>query len=367
MEIEFAYWFANLPGIHRRKLFRMLEYVEDEEEIYRMKARDLQVFENVLSAGELEALKRSRNTWDIYREYEKLGVKGIDFYYYGGPGFPQRLLQIPDAPYALYVRGKLPAEDIPAVAVIGARECTEYGRSMASYFAGGLTDMGAAVVSGMARGIDGLAQSACLAAGGRSYGVLGCGVDVCYPACNRQIYEQLPLHGGLVSEYPPGTAPQARLFPPRNRLISGLSDAVLVVEARERSGTLITVDMALEQGRDVYVVPGRVGDTLSKGCLRLVKQGADIALEPADILTGVRDGMPMPSERPDGPSIKQPAAVLTAEEHVVWRCLDYMPVSLETLAAATGYVLPKLLQHLLALQLKGAAAESGKGYYVRCG
>ena len=139
---------------------------------------------------------------------------------------------------------------------------------------------GIQVISGMARGIDGISQQAALSAGGTSYGVLGCGVDICYPAQNRRLYEELLEKGGLLSTYTPGTKPLPQYFPPRNRIVSGLSDALIVIEARQKSGTLITVDMALEQGRDVYVVPGRITDRLSDGCNHLLTQGAGVFLSP---------------------------------------------------------------------------------------
>ena len=198
--------------------------------------------------------------------------------------FPEKLRQIKNPPEGIYVRGQLPAEDKPTVAIIGARRCSTYGREMAEWFAGELAAAGVQVVSGMAAGVDGIAQRASLRAGGRSFGVLGCGTDICYPTDNRDLYETLQKCGGILSEYAPGTPPDAFHFPMRNRIISGISDAVLVVEAKERSGTLITVDFALEQGREVFVLPGRITDSLSAGCNRLLRQGAGIALSPKDIM-----------------------------------------------------------------------------------
>lgn len=198
--------------------------------------------------------------------------------------FPKKLRQIRNSPEGIYVRGALPVEERPTVAIIGARRCSTYGKEMAEWFAGELAAAGVQVVSGMAAGVDGIAQREALRAGGRSFGVLGCGTDICYPAENRDLYESLPKCGGILSEYAPGTPPDAFHFPMRNRIISGLSDALLVVEAKERSGTLITVDFALEQGKEVFVLPGRISDSLSAGCNRLLRQGAGIALSPKDIL-----------------------------------------------------------------------------------
>ena len=198
--------------------------------------------------------------------------------------YPRRLRQIADPPKYLYVRGKLPEEDKPSVAIIGARDCSEYGKLVAGRLGTKMGEAGVQVISGMARGIDGIGQQAALDAGGSSFGVLGCGVDICYPKQNHRLYENLCERGGVLSEYVPGTPPKPQHFPPRNRIVSALADAVIVVEARVKSGTLITVDMALEQGREVYVVPGRITDSLSAGCNRLMKMGAGILLDAEEFL-----------------------------------------------------------------------------------
>lgn len=227
---------------------------------------------------------------------EKLALAGITFCCFLEEDFPEHLRTIPDPPFGLYFMGKKPlfgeksaerkeqCRTEPSAAIIGARLASGYGREQARRFSRRLASRGITIISGMARGIDGIAQKAALDVGGKSYAVLGCGVDICYPEENRELYDRLLQEGGIFSEYPPGTYPEARLFPQRNRIISGLSDVVLVIEARRRSGTLITVDMALEQGREVYALPGRVSDSLSDGCNRLIRQGAGAATCPEDIL-----------------------------------------------------------------------------------
>ena len=214
--------------------------------------------------GEADAeMPRGRNSLQVLlqerkqepeRIEEELKKAGVRFVAALEERFPQKLKEIPDPPFGIYYKGRMPEENEPAAAIIGARLASGYGREQARRFGRRIGARGIAVISGMARGIDGIAQKAALDAGGKSYAVLGCGVDICYPEENRELYEQLLQEGGVLSEYPPGTFPDARLFPPRNRIISGLSDLVLVIEARKKSGTLITVDMALEQGREVYVV-----------------------------------------------------------------------------------------------------------------
>ncbi len=213
-----------------------------------------------------------------------LKSRGIGYCVAGDEDYPRRLLGIKDMPLSLFYMGELPDEDRPSVAIIGARNCSGYGRQMAREFAREIGSAGIQVISGMALGIDGIAQKGALSTGGRSFGVLGCGVDICYPQSNHDLYDELKTKGGIISEYRPGTEPIARLFPERNRIISGLSDAVLVIEARERSGTLITVSMALDQGREIYALPGRVTDSLSTGCNRLIWEGATPLVRPYDFV-----------------------------------------------------------------------------------
>lgn len=191
--------------------------------------------------------------------------------------FPRRLLHMADPPKGLYVIGTLPADDLPSVAIVGSRMCSPYGRRIACRFGMELAEQGVQIISGMALGIDGHAHEGALASGGRTFAVLGCGADICYPEKNRTLYQEIPKKGGILSEEPPGTLPLPYHFPKRNRIISGLSDLVIVVEARKKSGSLITADAALEQGRTVMAVPGRVGDALAEGTNHLLAQGAEIA------------------------------------------------------------------------------------------
>ncbi len=200
------------------------------------------------------------------------------------PRYPKRLLAYPDMPSVLYLIGSLPEENVPTVGIVGARLCDQYGKKTAEEFSEIFAAAGIQVISGMAIGIDSLAQKGALAGGGKSFAVLGSGVDVCYPPGNQALYDTLCRTGGVLSEQPPGTPPLRRNFPLRNRIISGLSDILLVVEAKSRSGSLITADFALEQGKSVYAVPGRVGDLLSDGCNQLIAQGAGIAWSPEPII-----------------------------------------------------------------------------------
>lgn len=276
-ERKYAYFLCSIPGIGGVRAGQLLARFGSPRGIYEAKTGALR---ECVCGSVAEALERQKKSGEWEREYEQLAEKQIHFLLREEAGFPQKLAEIPDPPYGIFYRGRLPEATRPAVAVIGARECSEYGRYVAEELGHYLGRQGIQVISGMARGIDGISQQAALSAGGTSYGVLGCGVDICYPSQNRRLYEELLQKGGLLSTYAPGTKPLPQYFPPRNRIVSGLSDALIVIEARQKSGTLITVDMALEQGKDVHVVPGRITDRLSDGCNRLMTQGAGVFLSP---------------------------------------------------------------------------------------
>jgi DNA processing protein len=201
-----------------------------------------------------------------------------------GEHFPPALREIPEAPTLLFAIGRLELARQPAIAIVGSRTHTRYGADVCRYLAGGAAQAGLAVVSGMARGIDALAHAAALDAGGASIGVLGNGLGVVYPSANRALYERMQRAGLLLTEFPPGERPNAGSFPRRNRLISGLAHVTLVVEAREKSGALITVDCALAQGREVLTVPGPITSPCSVGCNRLIQSGAKPVLGLRDVL-----------------------------------------------------------------------------------
>lgn len=279
-DMPYELWLCSFPDISNRVLLNLLELCGSAREVY---YADTHRWRQVLKEKQVESLKRFTEIWKPEEEYRKLKERGIYLVTLGDMEYPKRLMEIPDAPYGLFVRGSLPGEEI-TVAVIGARDCSGYGAYVAKKLGETLARHGITVISGMARGVDGISQQAALDAGGKSCGVLGCGVDVCYPKQNRALFERLPGQGCLISSYPQGMPALSRNFPPRNRIVSGLADAVVVVEAREKSGTLITVDMALEQGREVYAVPGRVTDRLSDGCNRLIRQGATPLLAPEELL-----------------------------------------------------------------------------------
>lgn len=277
-ELACRHFLVHVDGIGRATAVKLVDYYGGARRIWELEEKDVRRDQSMNDLQKNNLIKR-RRSWDMAVEWQKLKEKGIKTVSCDDRAYPGRLREIPDKPFLLYYRGKLPAETMPCVAVIGARMCSEYGRSAAAEFAAGLAGRGIQVVSGMADGIDGIAQRSALEHGGMSYGVLGCGVDICYPSSNRTLYQNLLVHGGIISEFPPGTKPEPGHFPMRNRIISGLADLILVIEAKERSGTKITVNMALEQGKEVYAVPGRITDALSRGCNRMIRDGAGMAAD----------------------------------------------------------------------------------------
>ena len=286
---KYVYWLDNVPGLGDRSKIRLLAAFHSCEEVYLAKERYLHY---ILEEEQVNKLFCGKRSWDVDENWEKLSVSQIQMTAIHDEKYPLKLAKIPDPPFCLYYRGKLPDEELPSIAIIGARQCSEYGRYIAGELGKSLGEHRIQVISGMATGIDGISQSAAMQAGGASFGVLGCGVDVCYPKSNQKLYEELVRGGGILSAYPPGTQPLKQLFPPRNRIVSGLSDVLVVIEARQKSGTSITVEMALEQGKDIYAVPGRVTDRLSDGCNKMLREGAHVFLSPEDFLLELKQLLP---------------------------------------------------------------------------
>ncbi len=354
--MKYEYWFANIKGIGNQKKRKLREGVMCAEELYYIEETGLQE----LGAEEIACISESKKTWELEREYEKLERKQIKFYPYFSDDYPKKLKQISAPPYALYGKGRLPDEEALSVAIVGARECSPYGREMAKWFAESLANAGIQNISGMARGVDGAGQLGAIRSGGASFGVLGCGVDICYPREHIELYTMLERKGGILSEQSVGMKPFPQFFPARNRIISALSDVVLVVEAKERSGSLITADMALEQGKDVYALPGPANSRLSLGCNRLIKQGAGILLSPEDLLEEL--GMACKEK---GKMFTENKIPLESPENLVYSCLDLYPKNINELADLTGMTIPVLLNILVSLELQGYVSELSKNYYIR--
>lgn len=388
MKNLYDYWLCSIPGIGNYTIARLFEIFGSAEKVYCATGEELRP---ILKKNQLEELERLREQWDVQKEYDKLGEKGIVFLTKEDMTYPGRLKNIPDAPYGIFFRGTLPREDCLSVAIIGARDCSEYGRYIAKELGGFLGKNGVQVISGMARGIDGISQEAALQSGGTTTAVLGSGVDVCYPKQNKLLYDKILEQGCILSAYPPGTLPKSQNFPPRNRIVSGLADVVVVIEARNKSGTLITVEMALEQGKEVYVVPGRITDRLSDGCNRLLKQGAGILLSPADFLEEIQElwqrgayqgevkRVKAQERMPQHMSEKQRKGLesevagfekrvqgLPRDLHEIYDLLEFSPKSAEQILEqlSEDISISELNIRLMRLCLMGLAVQESPGYFV---
>lgn len=297
---------------------------------------------------------------------------GVQILAYNDAAYPQSLQNLSDKPLVLYVKGELPQANY-ALAIVGSRRCTEYGVRAAACFAQAMTRDGIPIISGGAKGIDTAAHEACLQAGGVTVAVLGCGLDIAYPPENAKLFARIAEQGALVSEYPPGVPPIAANFPARNRIIVGLSQAVLVAEAGKRSGAVITANIAADEGREVYCVPGNIFDGSSIGCHELIRTGAKLVDMPQDILDDKRSWQQAMNRRITQPSIFDcapqepkpvPAPVTTELGAKLLALLQAGALSLEKLTEQSGAAFAAVSMELLDLQAAGlVATDQAQRYY----
>lgn len=377
-------WLYHVPGIGRKTMGKMLSGGLTAEEIYGLPGAQLKSFlgqrcaftekqaDNI--AGELLAYRRVVTPKELA---EQLYNKEVFLILPEDPEYPSGLKQIPDAPHILYMKGNKTAATAfsgKSVAIIGSRDCSEYGKYVASVLGNECAHCGLPLVSGMAYGVDGVTQWAAVTEGGTVAAVLGSGVDVCYPPSSRKLYDVLVQKGCIYSEYVPGTEPKPNYFPPRNRIISGIADALIVVEAREKSGTQITVDMALEQGKDVYVVPGRVTDKMSEGCNWMIRQGAVIVCDLQEAIWEIKYGQlsNWKKQDPKVEGINKNPYPLDSIRHAIYLALDMNPESVQQIYESdvwnTGMwqrpPVNTLQAELLYMKFEGAVEEKN-GRYCR--
>ncbi|MBR3811487.1 MAG: DNA-processing protein DprA [Agathobacter sp.] len=357
--MKYAYWLHNISGIGNAKIRMLYEVASSAEEIYHLPLQQLRKVPG-LKEDDIKALQKSQKKWDLDKEWISLMEKGIGFVCLEQDEFPEKVRNIPNSPYALYYVGKLPNENRKCVAIVGARTRTAYGSQVAQELGKALAKQGVSVISGLARGIDRDAHQGALDANGETFAVLGNGVDICYPKENKFIYNQMIETGGIISEYPPGTQPVAKQFPARNRIIAGFCDCLVVIEAREKSGSLITADFAMEQGRDVYALPGRITDPLSQGCNHLIKQGAGAFISIEDFMSDLDVLSQIYYTQFD---FKK--NLLEKDESLVYSLTDFRPIGVATLVDKTGISISRLLEILNKLESLGLIKETFTNYYIR--
>ena len=354
-------WLSSLSAdVGAGRMNRLLLVFGSAKEIYCASEKVL-IEKGGLSGTGLAGLIKSRSSCYIDDLRKKCDELNVEFISRESDDFPSLLKDIPNAPTGLFCLGKLPPEDSPKVAVIGSRRCSEYGLIASRLVAKPLSEAGAVIVSGMARGIDSMAHRGAIQGGGKTVAVLGTGVDICYPAENRNLRQDIVSYGCLVSEYPPGTTAKKHFFPQRNRIISGMSLGVIVVEASKKSGTLGTVNHATDQGREVFAVPGNISSKLSEGTNALIRDGAHPVSDYTDVLY-VLGFMPRPGEEP---KVGTPSVQLAPDERLVYDSLGFEPTSYETLLDITSFSCGRLHFVLTGLEINGHAIKLPGGRYVK--
>jgi DNA processing protein len=358
LEQQRRYWVGlnRVPGIGAARLQALLDYFGDLETAWRANVHDLR--QAGLDRRSLDNLVNLRRELDLEAEMDKLERAGVHCLTWADPEYPPNLRHVYNAPPVLYVRGQVHERDEWSVAVVGTRRASVYGKEAARAIVSGLVQAGVTVVSGLARGIDTVAHQTCLDGGGQTIAVLGCGVDVIYPRENAQLAAEIVERGALVSEYPLGTRPEASNFPPRNRIISGLTLGTVVVEAGQGSGALITADFAAEQGREVFAIPGNIFARGSQGTNRLIQQGAKLVCAVTDVLEELN--LTMVSEQ------AQVRAVIPENqtEALLLDQLSAEPVHIDDLRRVVQLPIEQVSSTLALMELKGMVRQVGGMNYV---
>jgi len=357
-----AYWlaWARVLWPKQRHVFLLGEYFGSLKAAWEAPVEELAAVPQL--APFVSEIAARRAVTDPVAEQEAVDACGVRFVTWDEPGYPEPLRNICDPPPVLFYNGKWEPADAVAVAIVGSRQATPYGRAVAARLAEELAGVGVTVVSGMARGIDTAAHKGALEAGGRTIAVLGTGLDVIYPRENTKLMGAIAASGAVLTEFWPGTPPEAWHFPMRNRLISGLARGVVVVEAGEKSGALITADLALEQGREVMAVPGNVTSRLSRGTNRLIKEGARLVESAADVLEELGLTSLFPRDKA-GKALPK----LNKEEEMVWRLVEEEPLHEEDIIGRTGLAPEKVMAALAFLEIKGLVRRLPGKFYVGYG
>lgn len=348
--------FNRVNGIGPARLDRLIDRCGSIEAAWYASAADLAAAG--LEPKLIEALSETRRMLDLDQEMERLRRAGITLIDRENPAYPSSLRHIPSPPPLIYVRGTLSDVDAWSVAVVGTRQPTSYGREATRRLTIELVESGVTIVSGLALGIDSIAHTAALDAGGRTLAVLPCGIDMVYPERHDLLARRITGSGALISEFPPGTRPSPQLFPVRNRLISGLARGVLVVEAGMKSGALITVDYALEQGRDVFAVPGPIFSSRSEGTHHLIRNGAGLVVRASDILEALNMSVAASQQEVRAALPDDPVEV------AVLALVGYEPLHIDDLQRRTSMTVHEVSAALAVLELKGFVRQCAPMCYV---
>lgn len=355
------YWlgFNLVQHLGGARLKELLAVFGTARDAWEAKERDLQ--EAGLNNQALQALLKARQTLDLDAEMDKIQAAKSYLITWADSAYPQNLREIPDAPPLLYVRGSLVPTDVLSLAIVGTRRASRYGFDVANRMAYWLAKQGVTVISGMAQGIDTAAHQGALEAEGRTIAVMGCGIDIIYPRENAELAERIIENGAMISELPLGMPPTGSNFPRRNRIISGLCFGVLVAEAPESSGALITAEAALEQGRDVFAIPANIFNPMGTGCNRLIQEGAKLVMRASDIL----DELDIAYQNQVTQTKTEAIAPDNDLETQIMACLDADPMHVDEIIRQTGISSNDAISTLTILELKGLAQKVAAMQYCR--
>jgi DNA processing protein len=353
---------ARIKGLGCVTFKKLAAHFDDPTAVFSSSAAELSSIDGLDATVIEQILGFSR--WDaVEQEIQRAKRAGATLVPFTSPAYPPRLRMIADPPPLLYVKGRLTPEDQQAVAVVGSRSASEYGCRVARQLCRELRLLGFTVVSGLARGLDGAAHEATLSAGGRTIAVLGSGIDRPYPPEHVKLYQRISESGAVISEFPMGTGPLAFNFPARNRLISGLSLGVVVVEATEKSGSLITAALALEQGREVFAVPGEAGASRSRGTHRLIREGAKLVETAADIIEEIAPQLLNRARQSRASAQRVLPEHARAEARRVFALLQARPAQIDEVIERSGLTPAEVSEILLELELQGYVRQlAGKRY-----
>lgn len=357
----YSVWFhqLGLPEYIKKEILLRAGDCQTIYEAGRAEYKEWQLTEPAI-ARLLAAKKQLKACEQVIRRSEEEGIEIVSFF---DENYPWLLREIPDPPVVLYVKGKITALLEPMIAVVGSRNCSEYGYQMAIELGKHLALAGVCVVSGMAMGIDGAAHFGALQ-NGATIGILGTGVNICYPSCNRQLYSRIIDQGAVISEYPPDTKGLPFHFPKRNRLISGMTYGTVVVEAAEKSGSLITAQLAMDYDREIYAVPGNVHQKLSEGTNTLLKLGARCVMSAEDVIDALPNGLCIKSQLSNKNRNKLDNE-LAQEERIVYAKVSQQPIMFEKLLVSTQLSYERINTILLQLEIKGLIQRLPGERYVR--
>lgn len=359
MDRRYWYWINNIDDVGNAKIRDLMDFFENPEEIANATEEELKQCQK-LSEKDIINLLDKEYIKKAFEDYERISEKGIQMVFPDEKEYPESLSEIYDKPFVLYYKGQLPKNKSGRIAIVGSRKCTPYGEGMAEEISRELVRAGAEIISGLALGIDAKAHSGALMAGGRTYGILAGDVNKCYPMQNYNLYMDMIGQGGVISEFCEGKPTKPGMFPIRNRIISGLCEAVIIVEAGARSGSLITADFALQQNREIYAVPGRMSDRMSVGCNEIIDAGARIITSVPMLIKAL--GLEKNNTQNES-AINMGLA--PTEKMLYSLLLDFTPKSLESLATDTKLTVNEVFTGLLTLEMRGLVREISKNFYVR--